>query len=227
MYIFISSILSLAIAAMIYAPVRRMKNSPALFSAALGIIIFGCIKSIFAECGWGYAAMFDIKAGMVIQAAIFTASFLFFRELCDEYDIRSHDPMLPKMLTLFCFGTGKSLIRNYASFSDVAAYILGEATDFALTAAALYALSDEFGKKDSKAHAVGFAIVLVLRAITGVIYGRFDTDEGSFGALMLLTIGAAGLACEFVRSIGDGRDISAPGFAVGLTVSFCFDALTE
>lgn len=227
MYIFISSILSLAITAIISAPVMRMKNSSALFSAALGIIIFGCIKSIFAECGWGYAALFDIKAGMVIQAVMFAVSFLFFRELSDECDVKAHNKFLSRMLALFCFGTGKNLIRNYASFSDVAAYILGEAADFALTAAALYALSDEFGKKDAKVHAAGFAAVLVLRAITAAIYGTFGTDEGNFGALVLLTIGTAGLVCEFTRSIGDGRDISAAGFAAGLTVSFCFGALTE
>lgn len=224
-YVLVSSVMSLSLVAVIYVLISRKKNSSAIFSAALGIIIFRCVKSIFAECGWGFAAIFGVFSGIAAQVTVFAASFVFFHELGEDEFIRKFRFNVSQIFMLLSFGLGKNLLYNYTELSDVMMYILGEATDFALILLSIEAASDDFREKGSTAVICRAAIILIVRAVILIFYRNMESDKGSFVPLVVLTLGISGMVCEFARAMRSGRDISAAGFAAGITLSFCFDSL--
>lgn len=225
MYILVSSVMSLSLVALISVPIGRMRNLSTIFSAALGIIIFRCVKSIFAECGWGFAAIFGVFTGIAAQVTVFAASFVFFRELGEDSAIRKCRFNISRICMLLCFGLGKNLLYNYYELSDVMTYIFGEAADFALILLSIDAASDEFCEKSSSDVIGRAAIIIAARAAILIIYREFGSSLGGFVPLVLLTMGISGMICEFAHAMRDRRDMSAAGFAVGLTISFCFDSL--
>lgn len=216
---------SLSLVALILVSVSRLRNVSTIFSVALGIIIFRCVKSIFAECGWGFAALFGVFNGIVAQATVFAASFVFFRELSDDSIIRKCKLNISRICMLLCFGIGKNLLYNYSELSDVRLYIFGEAADFALILFSIDIVSDELCEKSSLTVIGGAAIIIAVKAAILIIYREFESNIGGFAPLVMLTMGISGMICEFAHAMRDRRDISAAGFAVGLTISFCFDSL--
>lgn len=222
-YLLLSSLLSLTLIAVISIPVGRMRNSSAVFSAALGIIIFGCMRGIFVECGWEFAALFGVRNGIAVQTVLFAASVLFFRALAEENKSDVKENRISGFCSLTCFGFGKSLMRNYSELYDMRIYILGEAADFALTAMSLEYIRNESGEKFSAAAEA--LLILGLRTAVVIIYHSVFQVKSEFAASGLLLMGTAGFICEITRALSEKRDISAVGFAAGVTVSFCISSL--
>lgn len=225
MYVLISSVMSLSVVSVIFVQISRKLNSSKIFSAALGIIIFRCVKSIFAECGWGFAAIFGMFNGIAVQVTVFAASFVFFHELSEDDLVRKCNFNVSQTCMLICFGLGKNLQHNYSELSDIPMYILGEAADFALLLISLEAASDDFFEKSAVSVIKQAAIIIAAKAVIITVYRTFAASMGGFLPPVLMTVGISGMVCEFARAVKSERDISAAGFAVGLTVSFCFDSL--
>ncbi len=223
-YIILSSLLSFALVTIGYFFVSRAEKIADIFSVALGIIIFGCMKGMFVECGWGFAALFGIKTGIAVQVVLFSASVLFFHALMIENENALRQNRVPRIVALGCFGFGKGMLRNYATFYSPQVYILGEAADFALASLSLNVLNDELSDKSFSL--VGeTAIILLAKAIVLIIYRNISQEENSFAALILLVMGIAGFICQFARAMGERQNISVVGFAIGVTISFCVNSL--
>ena len=223
-YVLIASLLSLGLIAMISIPLGRVRDSSMIFSASLGIIIFGCMRGIFVECGWGFAALFGIKTGIVVQVILFAAAVLFFRALADENRTAGRDSNIPSLCALICFGLGKGLLRDYSTLYDPKIYALGEAADFAFTALSLEYIGGASGKFSTSALKKA-SLVMALKTVIVTIYHNAYLSESEFAASVLLLMGMAGFICEFVRALGESRNISAAGFAAGVTISFCISSL--
>lgn len=226
-YVLVSCAMSLSIVGLLAVPVSRVKNAKDrtdIFSAALGIIIFVCVKSIFADCGWGFAALFGVLSGFAAQLAMTLGAFLFFRELRGA-DFRGRGSNTVRNIALLCFGIGRNLMCDAAVVSDISFYLFGESAEFAIIVLAAL-IADGNAEERSAAALTGEAAVMtVCKAAVCVIPCLMADFHGEFAGLVLLTVGISGMVCQFVGALRQERTISAGGFAAGFTTALCVTSL--
>lgn len=226
-YVLVSCVMSLSIVALLSVFACRgknVKNRADIFSASLGIIIFVCVKSIFVDCGWGFAAFFGVLSGFAAQLAMTLGAFVFFRELRGS-DFLGKGSNMARNIALLCFGIGRNLMCDTATVADFSLYLLGEATEFAVIITAgllLYQEEEGRGAADLTGTA---AAILIMKAVACVILRRRAVFDGEFAGLVLLTLGISGLVCEFVGAVRQERAVSAGGFAAGFTAALCVTTL--
>lgn len=225
-YVLVSCVMSLSGAALLAVSACRAKNAKNcadIFSAALGIMIFVCVKSIFVDCGWGFAALFGVLSGLAAQLAMTLGAFIFFRELRGA--VLERDGHAARNTALLCFGIGRNLMADYAAVLDLPLYLLGEAEEFTLLImAGLLLDSDAKGRGVADLTGTAAVILLMKAAVCAVVRLRAGFD-GEFAGLVLLTVGISGLVCEFVGALKPERTISAGGFAAGFTAALCVTTL--
>lgn len=226
-YVLVPCMTSLSITALLAVPACRAKNAENradIFSASLGIIIFVCVKSIFVDCGWGFAALFGVLSGFAAQLAMTLGAFVFFRELRGS-DFLGRGGHAAQNMGLLCFGIGRNLMVDYAAVSDISFYLLGEAAEFAiLIIAGLLSDRDAEGRGAADLTGTAAGILLMKAAVCAILRQRAGFD-GAFAGLVLLTVGISGLVCEFVGAIRQEQAISAGGFAAGFTAALCVTTL--
>lgn len=225
-YILISSLLSISMIAIISIFTKRIHSSSVIFSASAGIIIFSCVKGIFAECGWGFAALFGVKTGIVVQVILFAAGVFFFLELADERKSAIKESSLPSFCALTCFGLSQCMLRDYSTLYGAELYIFADAAEFAFIALSLGYMSSESNGNKSAVTVAKASLILIMRTIVVLIYRSVCQTANEFAALVLLLMGMAGFICEFASAFGERQDISAVGLAAGVTISFCISSIS-
>ena len=225
-YTLISSLLSISMMVIISIFTKRMRSSSVIFSVSAGIIIFICVKGIFAECGWGFAALFGVKIGIAVQVVLFAAGVFFFRALAHDNSSAVKESRLPGFCALTCFGLGKGMLRNYEVLYDPKLYIFGDAAEFAFIALSLGYISSHSDRNKSAVTVAEASLILIMRTIAVMIYRSASPAENEFAALVLMLMGMAGFICEFASAFGEKRDISAVGLAAGVTISFCISSIS-
>lgn len=226
-YMLVSCVMSLSIAALLAVPVSRGKNAihrADIFSASLGIIIFVCVKSIFAECGWGFAALFGVFSGLTAQLAMTLGAFVFFRELRGS-NFLGRGGSAARDIALLCFGIGRNLMCDLSVVSDFSLYLLGEAAEFAILITAALALDENAEHWNVTKRTGAAAAVIIIKATVCVTVRRQAAWNAEFAGLVLLTLGISGMVCEFVGALRQKRAISAGGFAAGFTAALCVTTL--
>ncbi|MDD6394846.1 MAG: hypothetical protein PUB37_01465 [Firmicutes bacterium] len=184
------------------------------------------MKGIFAECGWGFAALFGVKIGIAVQVILFAAGMFFFRALAYDNSSDVKESRLPGFCALTCFALGKGMLRDYAILFGAKFYIFGDAAEFAFIALSLGYISSQSGGNKSAVTVAEASLILIIRTIAVMIYRSASPAENEFAALVLLLMGMAGFICEFASAFSEKRDISAVGLAAGVTISFCISSIS-
>ncbi len=226
-YVLVSCIMSISVVSLLIVPavrVKSVKSRTQIFSSSLGIIIFICVKSIFTDCGWGFAAIFGVISGFMAQLAMTLGAFVFFRELCIS-DFKDKGDVVARNTALICFGVGRNLICDYSALSDISLYIFGEAAEFAVIILAMLMLDEDYKFGGVIGLTESAAGIIVIKAVICVILrlrGGFDSE---FAALVMITVGISGMVYEFVRMLRLHHSISVGGFAAGFMAALCITTL--
>lgn len=226
-YVLVSCIMSLSIAGLLAITACRAKNAKGntdIFSASLGIIIFVCVKSIFTDCNWGFAALFGVVSGFAAQIAMTLGSFLFFRELRASA-INDKFGNITRDACLVCFGIGRNLICDYSALSDISLYLFGESVEFAVIILAVLILDKEPELRSEVGLIKSAAAIIAIKAAVCSVLRIRAGFNGEFAGIVMLTVGISGMVCEFVKALRQDRSISAGGFAAGFTAALCVTTL--
>lgn len=217
--------LSLAVVLLVGVPLSRTRQEERVYSAALGIIIFCCVKLLLVECGWGFASLFGVGTGVTIQLMLVIGCFFFFRQLRETKLLPTDGFFVYRCGMLLCVGVGQTGWRAEETGENPDVYMIGEALQFALLLLAAGWMEEGSSQRNIGRWAASVSVVFVLKA-TGVWLLRIALEkDGAFAGLLLLTLGINGLLSEFTYAVSWKKELSPSGFAVGLMTAFCADAL--
>ena len=217
--------LSFAVVVLIGVPMGRAKREEEVYSASLGIMIFGCVKMVLVECGWGFAALFGVGTGLSIQLVLMLGGFFFFHQLRETQLPLSSGSFVLNCGMLLCTGVGQTGWRREETGGVPGVYVIGEALHFALLILSVLWMEEESSQTAAGRWAAAAAVVLVLKGAGTWLLSAFCGDESAFAALLLMTLGVSGLLCEFVCAVERARTLSSTGFAVGMAAAFCVGSL--
>lgn len=222
-YAIISGVLALSLAIMTGVPMSHSRKTTDFFSASMGIIICTCVKSIFVDCGWGFASIFGTGVGLAVELTVMLASLAFFRELYRDSLWCVGSVPVAGIGALICFGTGRFLWQWSCASEDRVLFVAARATELALLLLSLWQLSsDEICKGISLFIRNSAAVTMLTVFLICVV----DYLDGDFSAVALMTIGTSGMLAAFAVSARQKREISPSCFALGVMAALCLDSLT-
>lgn len=210
---------------MLLSPViLRARQKSGIISAAIGIILYTIVKSIFVECGWGLALAAGPFAGFFAETVMLGCGIAFFREL------KKAIPTEHGTSRLFCVGVilimaGKNLSVDYRVIPDISVFILGRAAQFAMLIVSAYLVSDEAETKEIPFLSVLAVISVSINTLAALIAGQIQESSVSTVAPMLILTGCCHLTVEVSGAVNAFRVISPGGLAAGFMLSYCFDCL--
>ncbi len=212
-------------AVMMCAPfLLRIRRRNLIFSACLGIILYRIVKSIFVECGWGFAACSGVLAGGLLEAGAMCGGLFLFRELRGGYSGETGGRLISGAGVTFIIA-GNHLLIQYSLVNNTAVCLLGESAGAALLACSVFlAAAGEEG-----IHAGQMASFTAICAGAGLVLAfilQMTTDGGGMTSPMLMMLGVCALMTCLEDCLRSKPEISASGFACGIMLAYCFDCMS-
>ena len=220
-----TGILSVA-AVMLFSPfLFRAGQKRGIISAAVGIIIYTIVKSIFVECGWGLAASAGTYAGLIAETVMVGLGIAFFSELNKAMADKNGTAWF-FFLGVILVAAGKNLSVDYMLIPDISAFIVGRAAQSAMLVVSACLVSDRAGREGFSFPAVWAVVCVSISTLAGLPAGRMPEGVVSAVAPMLILTGCCHLTVVLSGSVDALSEISAGGLAAGFMLSYCFDCLT-
>ena len=63
-----AAVMTLALSLLISVPLCRLWKKSGIYSACRGIILYRIIRGVFVDCGWEFAAIAGVEAGLLLGA---------------------------------------------------------------------------------------------------------------------------------------------------------------
>ena len=190
----------------------------------MGIILYRIIRCVFVDCGWEFAALAGVKAGLFLQAAVWCGGLLF-SEGIREQAVEGRKYFLVTALGAALMKTGSDLSLRFSLMTDVQSGIFGAAMRDALLVLAFWKCVN----KDDQAalrYTLLFSAVCVLPA-GAVAWGTelLAPEMATVAAPFFSMLGVSVVISSLGGMTGVFEDFSAWGFALGIMVSYGFDSM--
>lgn len=214
--------MSVSAAAVLSQILCRCGRRMGIYSAALGIILYRIVKSIFVECGWCLAAFAGSAVGFVLEASVMCWIMLLFR----GRDRKGRGMHSYVGVTMTC--AGEMLMWNSALSPSLAASLVCRSLQLAMLASAAdFTLSYGFNlrrEEESGGLPLGFSLVSLTASFGLMLAVRCVTGNAVEPAAPLIIMpGVCALLYLFAGCVKESPELSAGGFAAGLLLSYGFD----
>ncbi|MEE3404036.1 MAG: hypothetical protein VZR73_08135 [Acutalibacteraceae bacterium] len=224
-YAAISCAMSLTVIMLLSPLISRKGDNRRVFSTGTGIIIYRIVKSIFVECGWGFAAASGVLAGLFFETAAMGMGMLMCKELRKAPAVHGDNIYLSGTGIIMILA-GNKLLYDYSVSHDIVTRMIGESGSLALLACAVY----NAGKKDDERSAsglVGFgAICSTASAAAFVLLNQIlCLSQNSFAVPLLIMIGVCAMIPNCVDFSQSGEKMSPTYFAGGLMLAYGLDCM--
>lgn len=220
-------LLSIAAVMLISPLLCRSQRQCGIFSAALGIIIFRIVKSIFVECGWELAAAAGTNTGLFLEALMMGCGIVFFYEINKVFSESGSKKVFSSVgAVMVC--TGKGLMLDSRLMSDGAVFIVGRASVIALLTFAVYYVREDSGERQAKSLSGFTAICAIISLLPELLTRQYVHSETKPSAAMLIMLGCCELMFELsnaLKNMKNTSEISAAGLAAGIMLSCGLESL--
>ena len=189
-----------------------------------GIILYRIIRGVFVDCGWEFAAIAGVKAGLLLEAAVFCAGLLFFEGIGEKNDEEKNTILLCAIgagLTT----AGNCLSVSFSLLSDIPSGVIGMTAQEALLILALLRCAKN-SRRPALTDVLLFSAVCVFAAGAAVMAAEsIFSGNAPVAAPFFSMLGISAIITLLAERSDVLGECSAWGFAFGVMVSYVSDSL--